>query len=147
YKYLTRELALCSYSAMLISRSCFESVPFPSAAFPSWQDDDMALTVGKAFPVLHCGHIVTRVHLSTSSISGEPSRLAKGCSMIVRKYWRDILANHGPFRLFLWELRIVRLYLLASAKKVYNRLSRAMKLAAIKFLDRALRPFFYRILA
>jgi glycosyltransferase involved in cell wall biosynthesis len=152
YKYLTRELSLCPYSAMLISKSCFETVPFPSSKFPAWQDDDMVLTLGKSFPMLHCEQIVAVMYGSGSSISRDLSRAATGCRMIVGKYWWDILTYHGPIRLALWGLRIARAYSLAWARKerapsLTGRSIRRLSYFMFNTLDWLLRPFYYKMMA
>jgi glycosyltransferase involved in cell wall biosynthesis len=152
YKYLTRELALCPYSVMLISKSCFETIPFPSCEFPAWQDDDMVLTLGKSFPMVHCEQIVAVMYGSDSSISRDLSRVATGCRMIVGKYWWDILTYHGPIRLALWGLRIARAYSLAWARKeraptLVGRGIRRMSYFMFNTLDRLLRPFYDKMMA
>jgi len=106
YRYLLKELSLCPFSVMMISRSCFVKCGLPSADFPSWQDDDMVLTVGKLFPVHHCGSVVAIMHRSPSSISLNKHAIYHGCQRIVSKYANDIKQYRGYFRLLLWELRV-----------------------------------------
>lgn len=147
YHYLTKELSLCPYSAMLVPKLCFSKVPWPSADFPSWQDDDMILTLGKMFPMLHCGQVVALMHASRDSITQNRSKLAKGCEMMVRKYRRDIVMMHGVFRLILWKLRILRAYLLAeldncSGISSKNWLIRGLLRHICAVLDRVLFVFF-----
>jgi glycosyltransferase involved in cell wall biosynthesis len=117
YPWLCRELSLCPYSAMMIRKDCFETTGYPDRHFPSWQDDDMVLTIAKVFPVFHCGSSVAIMHSGSDRITSDWSRLARGCQLMVRKYRDDILAHHGYFRLFLWYLRIVR----ARLESVYQK--------------------------
>jgi glycosyltransferase involved in cell wall biosynthesis len=150
YHYLTKELSLCPYSTILVPRRCLSKVPLPSADFPSWQDDDMVLTLGKVFPMLHCGQVVAVMHASQGSITQNRSKLAKGCKMMVRKYRRDIIMNHGGFRLILWDLRVLLSYLLAAmddSSGVISRnwLIRGLLRRVCGVLNRVLRVFFDRI--
>jgi len=122
YSWLCKELSLCPYSCMMIQKKAFSVVGYPDAHFPSWQDDDMALTIGRAFPVRHCGAPVTIMHRASGSITTNRRRVAKGCRLMVKKYARDIVQCHGYFRLMLWQARIVRAYLLAfSQENLENR--------------------------
>ena len=113
YSWLCRELSLCPYSCMMVRKKAFEVVGYPDAHFPSWQDDDMVLTIGREFPVRHCGVPVAIMHHAYGSITTNRRRVAEGCRLMVKKYARDIVQRHGYFRLMLWQARIVRAYLLA----------------------------------
>ena len=106
YPYLLKELSLCTYSVMMIPISCFAVAGLPDHDFPSWQDDDMVLTIGKHFPVLHCGSPVAT--MTGSGISQNIGAILAGCRMIVSKYADEIIVAHGSFRLMCWRLRIVR---------------------------------------
>jgi glycosyltransferase involved in cell wall biosynthesis len=152
YHYLTKELSLCPFSTMLVPRICFSKAQLPSADFPSWQDDDMILALGKVFPMLHCGQVVALMHPGPESITLNRSKLAKGCKMIVKKYRQDILIEHGVFRLMLWNLRILRAHLLAelddcSSIASRNRLIRRLVHKVCGLLDRILVGFFERMYA
>jgi glycosyltransferase involved in cell wall biosynthesis len=147
YGYLTKELSLCPYSVMLVPKVCFSKVSLPCVDFPSWQDDDMILTLGKVFPMLHCGRVVAIMHSGPGSITQNRSKLAKGCEMMVRKYRRDILMEHGSFRLILWNLRILRAHLLAeldncSGVGFRNRVIRGLIRKICGALDQILCAFF-----
>lgn len=113
YQWLCKELSLCPYSCMMVRRAAFGRAGYPDPHFPSWQDDDMVLTIGKIFPVRHCGAPVAIMHRVSNSITSSQRRIAEGCRLMVRKYTRDIVEHHGYFRLFLWNIRIARAYLLA----------------------------------
>lgn len=107
YPYLLRELALCPFSVMMITRRCFETVGLPSADFPSWQDDDTVLTIARKFPVHHCGSVVAVMYRAGNCISSNKTAVYEGCRRIVQKYQGDILKNNGMSWLFLWKLRVV----------------------------------------
>jgi hypothetical protein len=150
YHYLTKELSLCPYSTMLVPRRCLSKVQLPSVELPSWQDDDMVLTLGKLFPMLHCGQVVAVMHASHESITQNRFKLAEGCKMMVRKYRRDIIRNHGAFRVILWELRILRSYLLAamddrSGVIAHSWLVRGLLRRVCQVIDRVLFVFFDRM--
>jgi glycosyltransferase involved in cell wall biosynthesis len=119
YPWLCKELSLCTYTSIMVRRDCFDTVGFPSPAFPSWQDDDMVLTIGKAFPILHAGEPVAIMHSQSGSfrISSDKYGLARGCRLLVRKYRADILRYHGYSRLTLWHLRVLHLSLLALCER------------------------------
>lgn len=108
YPYLLKELSLCPYSTMLIPKCCFSVSGLPDKNFPSWQDDDMVLTIGKHFPVLHCGVPVAIMNVDSDGISRNRRKVVAGTRRMVAKYSNDILQNHGRFRIFCWQLRILR---------------------------------------
>lgn len=114
YEYLLKELSLCPYSVMMMTKYCIERSGFPSDNFPSWQDDDMVLTIGKFFPLIHCGQHVAKFYRSPNSITKDKKKVYLGCKMIVEKYKEDILKYHGRIRLFLWRLRILRSWIIAT---------------------------------
>jgi glycosyltransferase involved in cell wall biosynthesis len=122
YKYLLKELSICPYSAIMIKKKCFEITGYPDDNFPSWQDDDMALTISRHFSLLHCGCTVAIMHSSNISITKNHKNLSKGCVSIVKKYKGDIVKFHGYFRLFLWYLRIVRSRILVELQRAQIKL-------------------------
>lgn len=118
YEYLLRELSLCPYSVIMVKKECFEVTGYPDRDFSSWQDDDLVLTIGKYFPVIHCGHPVAIMHGADMRISENNAVLASGCKRIVNKYKGDIIKHHGRFRLYLWYLRVFRSYILAKRQGI-----------------------------
>lgn len=126
YPYLLRELSLCPYSVMLIPKRCFTVTGLPDKDFPSWQDDDMVLTIGKHFPVLHCGVPVAIMHVDSDGISRDKWRVVDGCRRMVAKYSGDILETHGRFRFFCWQGRILRGGIIASWFETRLRLQNNM---------------------
>lgn len=113
YTYLLKELSLCPYSAMMIKKECFEVTGYPNRDFTSWQDDDMVLTIGKHFPVFHCGQPVAIMHSTRDSLTKNKKSVYLGCRMMVSKYRGDIITYHGRFRLYLWYLRILRSWIVS----------------------------------
>jgi len=113
YPWLCRELSLCPYSCMMVRKDSFARAGYPSPDFPSWQDDDMVLTIGKHYAVRHCGAPVAVMHSASGSITSSARRISEGCRMMVRKYAADIVEHHGYFRLLLWKARVVRACALA----------------------------------
>lgn len=152
YRSLLKELSLCPFSTMLIPKRCFEVSGLPDCDFPSWQDDDMVMTVTKYFPVLHCGVTVAIMYVETGRISGNKRAVAEGCRRMVAKYTDEIRSAHGSFRLFCWRLRIRRSTVLAAWSEVRSRvgirvtvadLVRILLMSAERFVLRImLRPFF-----
>lgn len=119
YPYLTKELSLCPSSAMMIKKGSYKTTGYPDPKFPAWQDDDMALTIGKYFPIAHCGVPVGILHTGQDNISCDREKVFNGLSLMVNKYKTDIFKYHGYFRLFLWYLRLLNLFF----KKKYSTYS------------------------
>jgi glycosyltransferase involved in cell wall biosynthesis len=134
YKYLLRELSLCPYIVMMVKKKCFEITGYPDEKFPSWQDDDMVLTIGKHFPLLHCGYPVSIMHCSNTGITRNKKNVAEGCKSMVEKYKDDIVKYHGKFRLFLWYLRIVRSYTVAELQQSRVRLRKEKSLFLLPYI-------------
>jgi len=134
YPYLLKELSLCPYSAMLISKCCFAVAGLPDKDFPSWQDDDMVLTIGKHFPVLHCGVPVAIMNTEENRISGNKRAVVAGCQRMVSKYTGDIIETHGRFRLFCWRLRILRSVVLARWCEVRLKLNNSYNIPDVLLL-------------
>jgi len=113
YAYLLKELSLCPFPTIMVTRACFAVAGYFESDFldcdlPSWQDDYLVLSIGRYFPVIHCGFPVCIAHDSTECISKNEKSVEMGCRRMVSKYREDILKLHGPPRLFLWNLRILR---------------------------------------
>lgn len=121
YHWLCKELSLCPYSAMMIRRACFHVTGYPDPRFPSWQDDDMVLTIGRVFPICHCMTPVAVSHFAENKITSNPYRLALGCELMVAKYKDDIVRHHGLFRLLLWQLRVRRAHLISLHKAASDK--------------------------
>lgn len=135
YPYLLKELSLCPYSVMLIPKRCFAVAGLPDPDFPSWQDDDMVLTIGRHFPVLHCGAVVAIMNVEAGSISGNKRSVVDGGRRMVAKYADEILATHGRFRLICWQARIQRSEVIALWFETRHQLSNNLNLIVIfKFL-------------
>ncbi|MFZ4855395.1 MAG: glycosyltransferase family 2 protein [Desulfuromonadaceae bacterium] len=155
YPYLLKELSLCPYSAMLIPKCCFSVTGLPEKDFPSWQDDDMALTIGKHFPLLHCGVPVAIMNVDSDGISRNRRTVVEGCRRIVAKYSSDILETHGRFRFFCWQVRIIRGEIIARWFEAKLRLENNLNvlnmleflfLTAARFAIRVIvQPFFRHI--
>jgi len=154
YPYLLKELSLCPYSVMMISRACLESTGLPSPDFPSWQDDDMVLTVGKMFPVHHCGAVVAIMHRSPNCISVNKDAVYQGCRKIVAKYADDIIRHNGLIWYYLWKLRIVNSLIIsklsarqrtADKSNLTSSLLRSGLKIAHKVIRSFLRLFFQRV--
>jgi len=131
YPYLLKELSLCPYSVMLIPKCCFEVTGLPDKDFPSWQDDDMVLTIGKYFPVIHCGFPVAIMNVDSDGISLNRRTVVEGVRRMVAKYSADILETHGRFRFFCWQLRILRGEIIARWFETLLRLKNNLNLVDI----------------
>lgn len=128
YSYLLKELSLCPYSVMLIPKRCFVVAGLPDPDFPSWQDDDMVLTVGKKFPVIHCGVPVAIMNVEVNSISGNKRAVVEGCRRMVAKYAGEILETHGHFRLLCWRIRILRSVIVAKWCETRLRMQKGLNI-------------------
>lgn len=111
FKYLLAELSLCSPNTILVSKSCFENRNLPTPGFPSWGDDDLVLTIGRKYPIIHCGEVVAKQYTSLDSVSNSSYNNYVGCKMMFNKYYRDIKSQLGVGRIFLWHLRVFRSYI------------------------------------
>lgn len=147
FGWLCRELSLCPYSCMMVQKKAFEVVGYPDTRFPSWQDDDMVLTIGRVFPVRHCGQPVTVMHRASGSITTNRRRIAEGCQLMVKKYARDIVRHHGYFRLMLWQARIVRAYLLAFCQENLENRRLGIRTTAVRRSAAVLRSVRYGALS
>jgi len=139
---LLKELSLCPYSVMMISRKCFETSGLPSVDFPSWQDDDMVLTIGRKFPVHHCGSVVAIMHRSQFCISLNKYSVYDGCRKIVAKYAADIIKYCGYLRYFLWKLRVVNSFIVYRLNKrtvETNRVKFDLETCVLKVVHKSLR--------
>lgn len=152
YPFLLKELSLCPYSTMLIPRSCFAITGLPEADFPSWQDDDMVLTIGRHFPVIHCGVSVAKMDTGSVRISGNKRAIIEGLRRMLEKYSPEILAAHGRFRIFCWQLRLIRIKAIAEWDEVFKKLGHKVSIIDLLkifyltivrlFLRGILMPFF-----
>lgn len=154
FEHLLKELSLCPFSVMMISRSCFKIAGLPSTDFPSWQDDDTVLTVGRMFPVHHCGAVVAIMYRSQNCISVNKDSVYKGCRKIVAKYANDIIHCHGHFRYYLWKLRVVNSLIISKLStraiktdefSAFDTLMRYWLIIVQVLLRRFLKIFFVRV--
>ncbi|MGC8604169.1 MAG: glycosyltransferase family 2 protein [Desulfomonilaceae bacterium] len=160
FDYLLRELSLCPYSVMMIKKDCFQLTGYPDEAFPSWQDDDMVLTIGRHFGVYHCNQPLAIMHPSVDSITSDSYKLYQGCRMIVDKYKLDIRKELGVFRIFLWRLRMTLCLVRSNMGRIKKQiktdqlLTKAIRISYLVFLrvinrllTRFLKMFFDNIYA
>lgn len=160
YKYLLKELSLCPYTTMMVRKQVFEICGYPDDNFPSWQDDDLVLTIGKYFSVFHCGFPVAIIYGARNSITKDKKMLYIGCKKMVSKYKGEIFKHHGRSRIYLWYLRIIRSYIFSLQSEVKEKIKRRAILTfiiyksylivlkiIIFFLDKALKVFFDNIFA
>lgn len=136
YAYLLKELSLCSFSVMMVTTACFAVAGYYDRDFldcdlPSWHDDYLVLSIGRHFPVIHCGFPVAIMHDSPESITTNEQSLELGCRRMVSKYREDILNIHGRPRLFLWNLRILRCRVRAERQRVVQTNKDHPRLVAI----------------
>jgi glycosyltransferase involved in cell wall biosynthesis len=111
FPFLCRELSLCQTSTIMLGR---ESVSvFPVSNNPWNTDDEIVVTIGKFFPVLHCGGVVAiyHHHNSPSRMGNSARRRFVGVTRLVRDHQRDILRVHGIRYLLLWYLKLTRAFL------------------------------------
>lgn len=108
-QWLSRELSLSACSALMVRRDCFSVTGFPSMELPSGEDQDLTLTIGKFFPVLHCGAFVAIRHLSPGQLTRQPDRMIQGTRLLIEKYRSDIKKYHGAACLMFWNLRLASL--------------------------------------
>jgi hypothetical protein len=93
FPYLCRELCLCQTSTIMLGA---ESIPhFPISTNGYNTDDEIALTIGKRFHVLHCGSDVAVYHSRASQprMSNNPRKIFEGVRDLVREHRGDILCR------------------------------------------------------
>jgi len=147
YKQILRNLSLCGYPAILLTKKCITIAGLPNADFPSWQDDDFVLTIAKQFPVVYCDEVVAIIYPSEHSIVRDYNTVIRGCEMIAAKYRNEIVKTFGIHYVVLWKMRTLRLRMLQKLSMTHT--SRSFEIATVKYclriLDWILRPFFTRI--
>jgi glycosyltransferase involved in cell wall biosynthesis len=111
YQFLSRELSLCQTSTMMIGRDAFSQ--FPATNNPWNTDDEIALAIGRDFPILHSRQVVAIYHMhgSSTKMGNNPKRRFAGVCQLVRDHKAEILEFHGHKGLLLWRLRIARAFL------------------------------------
>jgi len=147
YKRILKNLSLCGYPAILVTKNCIDVAGFPSPEFPSWQDDDFVLTIAKHFPVVYCDEVVAVIYQSDKSIVKNPQIVILGCQMITRKYRNEIVKSLGLHYVLLWKIRLVRLRLLqeVSIRQYANSIDVVILRAFLRVVNWILKPFFTRI--
>lgn len=111
YPFLTRELSLCQTSTIMLGRGAVAH--FPEATNPYNTDDEIVLAVAKRFPIVHSGVAVavTHAHAGASRMTNDARRRFQGLAQLVHDHREDIIGQHGRGRLWLWRLRILRVFL------------------------------------
>lgn len=152
YHYLLKELSLCNYSTIMFTKNCLDNSMLPNKNFPSWQDDDMVLSIAKYNNILHCGSVVAFYNTSLLSIMQNKTNLKKGIIMMVNKYRKEVIKHHGYFRLFLWKLRILRISMIIYKDNItdqtfFSRLERKIITKLIKLISKYLESKFDNLYA
>ena len=111
--WLTKELSLSIGSALMVRRDCFQVTGYPSLDLPAGEDQDLMVTIGRSFPVLHSGGTVAIRHLHANQISRQSERMIQGCRLMMEKYRREMLRYHGPLCLLFWRLRLASLQVIS----------------------------------
>ena len=109
FPFLSRELCLCQTSTMMLGKECLLYFPVETG----WNtDDEIALTIGKHFDVLHSGAYVSIYHMhnSPTKMSSNTKNHCRSVRELVIRRHNDIFRNHGFSYILLWRLRIVRAF-------------------------------------
>jgi glycosyltransferase involved in cell wall biosynthesis len=110
FSFLCRELALCPTSTIMLGKECLRYFPVSDG----WNtDDEIVLAVGKHFPVLHSGDVVSiyHTHASPTRMANNPKQRFRGVYQLVRDHHGDVFRAHGMRYVLLWYLRIARAFI------------------------------------
>lgn len=123
-KLIIRNLCLCPFSVMLIPKSVFETIGLLDETLPSWQDDDLVISISKHYEIHHCSSEVACWNLldKTDSIGMNLKRVEDGLKLLLKKHKNDIISEVGLTYHFLWKARLLRLRLKRANKNLCNRL-------------------------
>jgi glycosyltransferase involved in cell wall biosynthesis len=107
YREILKNLSLCGYPAILISRECYDKAEkLLTKSIPSWQDDQLVLAVAKFFPVWHCGAVAAETIGSSDSISHNSEKRYVGMKTIVELFKNDIVNELGLRHYFACKMRV-----------------------------------------
>src|SRR5438552_2701971 len=106
----------------MLGRSAIREFPDMSNAYNT--DDEIVLSVGKRFPVLHARAPVALAHWhdSPTRMTNSARLRLRGVRQLVRNHRAEILHEHGLGRLMLWWLRVLRVVLQWQNESATNRL-------------------------
>jgi glycosyltransferase involved in cell wall biosynthesis len=126
YPYLCKELCLCNTSTMMLGR---ESLRFFPAGNPFNSDDEIVLTLGRLFHVVHSGVVVAIYHQhdSPARMGNDIRRRYEGVCELVRNHRDDIVREQGRRRLFLWRVRILKAFISYQISLASVRIDRLRK--------------------
>lgn len=145
FPFLCKELCLCQTSTMMIGKegaSCF-----PKSSNPWNTDDEIALAIGRDFPVLHCGQIVAiyHTHQGVTRMSNDPNKVYRGVRQLVWDHRTDIVKFHGRKCYFLWKLRVIKAFLRCRLAVVNEDLNRSTPSSHTQYTLRAKRKIYYAL--
>ncbi len=106
---LCRRIHAISYVTLIVRRSVFEVCGYPDPDLPAMQDEDMALTVARHFPGLHCGGApLAMADVRGRRISSDRVRRTAARERLLAKYMPDVRRHHGRTGVFFWKLRLAQ---------------------------------------
>ena len=92
----------------MLGRECISYIRGEASSYNT--DDEIALAIGKYFPVLHSDAAVAIYHQhdSPTRMGNSAKRRFDGLCELVRGHKADIVREWGLRRLFRWRVRIVK---------------------------------------
>jgi glycosyltransferase involved in cell wall biosynthesis len=105
--FLSKNLALCSFSVMMVHKEKVFSKELLDENFPAWQDDDLVMRMSSKGNLLHSGKqiAVFAPSLRLNSITSSKINLSIGFKLILSKYKMDIIKDVGYMHWFFCCLR------------------------------------------
>jgi glycosyltransferase involved in cell wall biosynthesis len=150
FTYLCKELCLCQTSTIMLGRECISHIPIEAGHNT---DDELVLSIGRHFHVLHSGTVVAicHTHNSPTKMGNNARKCFEGVWDLVRAHRSDIMREHGVGRLFLWWLRTLKAFLryqiivanqqiTASEQRLLRLLFRIYR-RALSYIEAALKSF------
>ncbi|HEX7705807.1 MAG TPA: glycosyltransferase family 2 protein [Thermoanaerobaculia bacterium] len=111
FSFLARELSLCPTSTIMLTRAALRY--FPEVSNPYNTDDEIVLSIARHLPIMHagCPVAVTHDHEGETRMRNSARRRFRGVAQLVWDHRLDVLQHHGSSMLFLWCLRVFRVFL------------------------------------
>jgi len=99
FPYLCKELSLCQTSTIMLGKECIAY--FPRYGSRGNTDDEIVISIGRHFHVLHCGATVAiyKKHDSASRMSNDPKHVFISICELVRGHRADVIREQGRTRM------------------------------------------------
>lgn len=108
FRRILKELSFAWLGTFMVKREAFRAAGYPDDALCALHGVDIALTVSRAHPVVHCGEPVLVRYAETSGIMSQPAKALAAYRYLVKKYRPDMLRELGSRGYALWKLRLLQ---------------------------------------